>query len=198
MFVSSVTGKSIIVLCTLFFVSFSYGKNLDIKGLHLGKTYEEIKENLPCRDFSERRSEKTKVLYVYITECGRYEDKESYVISYDIGKKVFLISRRIRFSITPNREKLKKQLIQKYGEADTTNSLSISDNMCWGDCKATTIGISNGGKEESLIVSFINYEDTLTFDLHEPLLKEINDKINVQKTKEKLELMQLKASNIEL
>ena len=95
-----------------------------------------------------------------------------YVINLDHNEKSFSIAREIIFKYEPNFNKIKKQLIKKYGKPDNiaeskNNKGDFEYQLCWGDCTVKNATYWKGnviwGHEKSFIITYRKYSEKNTF-----------------------------------
>ncbi|NOT84847.1 MAG: hypothetical protein HOP02_08740 [Methylococcaceae bacterium] len=116
--------------------------SFDIKGVHLGDNYNQIKNKLPCNNV--KTSAIGEMQWIRQVGCGGYTIfGQEFVINFDHDSNVVSVVRNQKFEVEPNFQKIKEQIYSKYGEPDAIGSIRTGianpnngseESFCWGYC----------------------------------------------------------------
>lgn len=121
---------------------------MDVKGFYLGQntsSNEGFLNNCTRREI--KYSELSPAPYSYMYDCGIRDAQYGfeYFVAFDHEKNLYNLRRFIRFSVKPDFDAIKSQLIDKYGDPDKRGEVvagraqskpgTVNFYMCWGGCK---------------------------------------------------------------
>jgi len=155
-----------------------------VSNLYIGINLKDAKNIMPCLAETRVRKVGLKIVNTYL-ECN----KKNHMIyaNFDHNSKLYLFSKTKFFTVPPNWNKIKQQVIKRFGntyiqEIRANSKCCKTIDYCWGDCKSRNRwDYLTADDKYEIRVSISKYkirkeghQDSISFDIYDKKMEEAN------------------------